>query len=62
MILKEQNPDAHVTILYRDMQMYGAEKEQMLWDARGLEVRFDLYDPQQPPEVTDAARALLSAA
>jgi heterodisulfide reductase subunit A2 len=53
MILKEQGPDTHVTILYRDMQMYGAEKEQMLWDARAEEVRFDLYDPQQPPEVTD---------
>jgi heterodisulfide reductase subunit A2 len=55
MILKEQKPDAQVTILYRDMQMYGAEKEQMLWDARGLEVRFDLYDPPRPPEVTDVA-------
>jgi heterodisulfide reductase subunit A len=55
MIVKERHPEAHVTILYRDMQMYGAEKEQMLWDARGLEVRFDLYDPQQPPEVTKAA-------
>ena len=55
MIIKERHPEAHVTILYRDMQMYGAEKEQMLWDARGLEVRFDLYDPQQPPEVTKAA-------
>jgi heterodisulfide reductase subunit A2 len=55
MIIKERNPEAHVTILYRDMQMYGAEKEQMLWDARGLEVRFDVYDPQQPPEVTEAA-------
>jgi len=48
MILKERHPEAHVTILYRDMQMYGAEKEQMLWDARGMEVRFDVYDPQQP--------------
>jgi heterodisulfide reductase subunit A2 len=55
MILKEQKPDAQVTILYRDMQMYGAEKEQMLWDARGLEVRFDLYDPLRPPETTDVA-------
>jgi heterodisulfide reductase subunit A2 len=54
MILKEQSPDTHVTILYRDMQMYGAEKEQMLWDARAEEVRFDLYDPQQIPEVADA--------
>jgi heterodisulfide reductase subunit A len=55
MIIKQQNPDAHVNILYRDMQMYGAEKEQLLWDARALEVRFDVYNPEQPPEVTDTA-------
>jgi heterodisulfide reductase subunit A len=54
MLIKEQNRDAHVTILYRDMQMYGAEKEQLLWDARGMGVRFDVYDPEQPPEVADA--------
>ena len=45
LIIKEQNPDAHVHILYRDMQMYGTENEQMLWDARGQGVRFDVYDP-----------------
>jgi heterodisulfide reductase subunit A2 len=55
MIIKQQNPAAHVNILYRDMQMYGAEKEQLLWDARALEVRFDVYNPEQPPEVTDTA-------
>jgi heterodisulfide reductase subunit A2 len=54
LLIKEQNPDAHVNILYRDMQMYGAEKEQLLWDARGMGVRFDVYDPEQPPAVTDA--------
>jgi len=51
MIIKEQNPDAEVHILYRDMQMYGTEKERMLWDARGLGVRFDVYDADQPPVV-----------
>jgi heterodisulfide reductase subunit A2 len=53
MIIKERNPEAQVHILYRDMQMYGAEKEQMLWDARGLRVRFDVYDPAQPPAVEE---------
>ncbi len=53
LFIKQRNPDAHVHILYRDMQMYGTEKEKMLWDARGEGVRFDVYDPQQPPEVKD---------
>ncbi|MCG6878515.1 MAG: FAD-dependent oxidoreductase [Deltaproteobacteria bacterium] len=51
--IKQQNPDAHVHVLYRDMQMYGTEKEKMLWDARGIGVRFDVYDPEKPPEVKD---------
>jgi heterodisulfide reductase subunit A len=53
MLIREAHPDAQVNILYRDMQMYGAEKEQMLWDARHAGVRFDVYDPEQPPEVAD---------
>lgn len=51
MIIKRQFPLASVSILYRDMQMYGDEKEQMLWDARGMGINFYVYDPQQPPEV-----------
>ncbi len=51
--IKQRNPDAEVHILYRDIQMYGTEKEKMLWDARGAGVRFDVYDPNQPPEVND---------
>jgi heterodisulfide reductase subunit A len=51
--IKQANPDAHVHVLYRDMQMYGTEKEKMLWDARGMGVRFDVYDPEKPPEVKD---------
>ncbi|MCF8084443.1 MAG: FAD-dependent oxidoreductase [Deltaproteobacteria bacterium] len=49
--IKEQNPAASVHILYRDMQMYGTEKEQMLSDARGVGVRFHVYDPENPPVV-----------
>ena len=51
--IKQENPDAHVHVLYRDMQMYGTQKEKMLWDARGMGVRFDVYDPEKPPEVRD---------
>ncbi|MDQ1335737.1 MAG: heterodisulfide reductase subunit [Thermodesulfobacteriota bacterium] len=51
--IKEQNPEAHVHILYRDMQMYGTENEQMLCDARGEGVRFDVFSPDQPPVVQE---------
>jgi heterodisulfide reductase subunit A len=50
-LIREQNPKAHVHILYRDMQMYGTENEQMLWDARGEGIRFDVFSPEQPPVV-----------
>jgi heterodisulfide reductase subunit A len=53
MLIKEQNPDAQVHILYRDMQMYGTKKERMLWDARGEGVRFEVYEADRPPEVGD---------
>jgi len=49
--IKQQNPDANIHILYRDMQMYGTQKEQMLWDARGNGIRFHIYDPEDPPVV-----------
>ena len=51
--IAEENPDKHVHILYRDMQMYGTQREKMLWDARGEGVRFDVYDPQKPPVVAE---------
>ena len=51
LIIKEQNPDANVNILYRDMQMYGTEKEQMLWDARQNGIRFDIYNADEPAVV-----------
>ncbi len=53
MVIKRKYPLASVRVLYRDMQMYGDEKEKMLWDARGLGVSFDVYDPQKPPEFND---------
>lgn len=54
MFIKEQSPDVQVHILYRDMQMYGTEKEKMLWDARGMGVRFSVYDSSSPPEVGES--------
>ncbi len=53
MIIKRKFPFSEVHVLYRDMQMYGDEKEQMLWDARGIGVKFHVYDAQQPPVVAD---------
>ena len=51
MAVKKKYPLADVRVLYRDIQMYGTHKEQMLWDARGLGVRFDVYSPDHPPKV-----------
>lgn len=51
MLIKEKYPLTDVRILYRDMQMYGTHKEQMLWDARGMGIRFDVYSPDNPPNV-----------
>ena len=51
MLIKEQLPSARVTILYRDMQMYGVENEEMFRDSKAKGVRYINYDPEQPPEV-----------
>ncbi len=53
--IKAQDPESEVHILYRDMQMYGTEKEKMLTDARGEGVRFDVYDPENPPVVEEGS-------
>ncbi|MFO8032252.1 MAG: CoB--CoM heterodisulfide reductase iron-sulfur subunit A family protein [Desulfohalobiaceae bacterium] len=49
--LKRRNPEAEIHVLYRDMQMFGTEKEKMLWEARGQGIQFQVYDPQNPPAV-----------
>jgi len=51
MLLKDHNPDANVFILYRDMQMYGVENEEMFRDSKAKGVRYIHYDPAIPPEV-----------
>ncbi|MFH0825900.1 MAG: CoB--CoM heterodisulfide reductase iron-sulfur subunit A family protein [Pseudomonadota bacterium] len=52
-LIKEANPLAKVTILYRDMMMYGVENEDMFRKSKQLGVRYVTYDPSQPPEITD---------
>jgi heterodisulfide reductase subunit A2 len=52
-LLKEKAPDATVTILYRDMQMYGVENEDMFRKSKELGVRFVTYDPDRRPVVED---------
>ena len=51
MLIKDQIPDARVSILYRDMQMYGVENEEMFRDSKAKGIRYINYDPAQAPEV-----------
>lgn len=50
-LIKEHNPNAKVSVLYRDMQMYGVENEEMWRDSKAKGVRYLNYDPADPPEV-----------
>jgi heterodisulfide reductase subunit A2 len=52
-LLKEADPERTVTILYRDMQMYGVELEDMFRKSKELGVRFVTYSPDNPPRVED---------
>ncbi|MDY6972379.1 MAG: CoB--CoM heterodisulfide reductase iron-sulfur subunit A family protein [Thermodesulfobacteriota bacterium] len=51
MLIKDRNPDVKVSILYRDLQMYGVENEEMLRDSKVKGIRYMHYDPAQPPQV-----------
>jgi heterodisulfide reductase subunit A len=51
MLIKDQIPDARVSILYRDMQMYGVENEEMFRDSKAKGIRYMHFDPDQPPQV-----------
>ncbi|MFP3910522.1 MAG: CoB--CoM heterodisulfide reductase iron-sulfur subunit A family protein [Desulfobacteraceae bacterium] len=53
MLVREQNPEARVCILYRDMQMYGVENEEMFRDSKKKGVRYINYAPEEPPRVED---------
>jgi heterodisulfide reductase subunit A len=52
-LLKEAEPETGVTILYRDMQMYGVENEDMFRRSKEHGVRYVTYDPSRPPVVED---------
>ncbi|MBW1842376.1 MAG: CoB--CoM heterodisulfide reductase iron-sulfur subunit A family protein, partial [Deltaproteobacteria bacterium] len=51
MLIREQNPDARVSILYRDMQMYGVENEEMFRASKAKGIRYINFDPARPPQV-----------
>jgi heterodisulfide reductase subunit A len=53
MLIKEQKPDAKISILYRDMQMYGVENEEMFRKSKAKGIRYLKYDPENPPQVQD---------
>ena len=46
--LKELNPDAQVTILYKDMRTFGF-KERLYTEARRAGILFIRYDDSSPP-------------
>ena len=50
-LIKDQIQDARVSILYRDMQMYGVENEEMFRESKAKGVRYIHYDPARPPQV-----------
>ena len=50
-LLKKAEPATNVTILYRDMQMYGVENEDMFRKSKEMGVRYVTYDPDKPPAV-----------
>lgn len=50
-LIKEQSPSASITILYRDMQMYGVENEEMFRDSKAKGIRYVNYNPDNQPRV-----------
>jgi len=52
-LIKDMDPEAEVHVLYRDMQMYGTEREKLFWDTRGQGVDFSVFDPAHPPVVEE---------
>jgi len=52
-LLKEADPNVRVTILYRDMQMYGVENEDMFRKSKEMGVRYVTYNPESPPRVEE---------
>lgn len=55
LLIKEADPTARITVLYRDMQMYGVELEEMFRKAKQVGVRFVTFDPEKAPVVKDGS-------
>lgn len=53
LLIKEVNPEASVSIIYRDMQTYGTRYEDYYSEARKNGVMFIRYDLEKPPEVEE---------
>lgn len=51
--IKQQNPQAKVFILYRDLMCHGIENEELLRRAKELGVRFVKFSENQPPQVEE---------
>ncbi len=57
LVLKRLDPEAEITVIYRDIRTYGF-KEQLYTEARRAGVRFVRYDFDRKPEVTVAEEGL----
>jgi heterodisulfide reductase subunit A len=55
--IKEKNPQANVTILFRDMRTYGL-REDYYRKARDLGVLFLRYEPDRKPQIEESSRGL----
>jgi heterodisulfide reductase subunit A len=61
LLIREQAPGSKVTILYRDMQMYGVENEEMFRDSKARGIRYVNYDPEKPPRVEGSSVVVYNA-
>ncbi len=52
-LLKELNPDIQISILHRDIQVYGGEYESQYRKAREMGIRFISFSLEHPPIVGD---------
>lgn len=50
--LKEKFPEANVSILHNDIEVYGVIQEDWYNKARSLGIRFRKYNPDRPPRVS----------
>jgi len=50
--LKEQFPDANISVLHNDIEVYGVIQEEWYKRARSMGIRFRKYSPERRPEVS----------